>query len=99
MPLTACTCIKPFRRASLELTPDLSYGFGLAVVDVELEDLEAERPPGSASWWNETDFSWDLATIRFVQSLGSAFLNIHGLRLVKAAVNALASAGGSPDAR
>lgn len=97
--MTGCACTEPPQRALLELSPDLSYGFGLAVVDIEIEDLEAERQPGSAAWWNETDFRWDLATFRFVQSMGSAFLNIHGLRLVKTAVDALASVGGSSDAQ
>lgn len=92
--MTACTCIEPPRRLLLDLSPDLSYAFGLAIIDLEFEDVEAAtQQPGAGDRLDETIYRWQLATIRFVQCLGSVFLNIHGLRLVKAAVDLLAHAG------
>jgi len=72
---------------------------GLAVLEIELEELQRAQGAirvsvtGSSVAFNETMHLYDFEVIRFAQSLGSPFLNSHGLRLMKLAVDVVSQSG------
>jgi hypothetical protein len=102
--LTACRCSRQPIPA-LPLDPALSYGTGLAVLEVDFEELQLAQTgiqvtiSGSALTFNQATYHHGYEVIRFTQSLASPFLNNHALRLLRSAVDLVSLAGGESTAR
>lgn len=92
-PSSPCNCVRPPRERAVAISPDLSYAFGLAILDIEWDAIAHPSPKtvgtGQPLSMNEASIQWDYAAIRSVQAMGSPFLNRHALRLLRTAVEVI----------
>jgi tetratricopeptide (TPR) repeat protein len=99
-PSAPCDCARPARERALAISPDLSYAFGLAILDIEWDAIAHPDPQtisiGQHLTMNDAIFQWNYAAIRSLQAMGSPFLNRHALRLLRTAVEVIRRA--RPDA-